>query len=133
MALVLIATDDFTVYRILAAEVEAEGHEAAWAAEGLEATQLPVTTPVALAFLDPALATFNGFEVCEMLRADPHVPHELPIFLLTDDEVNPHVRHRIGATGVFPKTHGAHEVRELLAKHLAHADLLDQVRAAISA
>jgi len=88
--------------------------------------------PVDLALLDTRLATFSGFEVCEMLRADPGVPHELPIFLLSDDEVNPHVRLHIGATGVFPKTHGAHELQELLSSHLMHADRLEAHRQALS-
>ena len=132
MALVLIATDDFTLYRILAAECEGEGHEARWAAEGFEASQMALNDGVDLALLDTRLATYNGFELCEMLRADPQIPHELPIFLLTDDEVNPRLVQRIQATDVFPKTHGAHEIRELLSRYLIDADLLERQREALA-
>lgn len=131
MACVLIATEDFQAYRVLGAECEAEGHEAVWAVDGMDALEQTLGRGPDLVLLDPRLATFSGYELCEILRADPKVPGGLPIFLLTDDEVNPHVLMRIQASGVFPKTHGAHEVREFLSGQLTHADRLARMREAL--
>lgn len=132
MAQVLIATEDAALYYVLSAECEGEGHTALWAAQGHEAYQMALTEAPDLVFLDVALAYFNGYELCEMLRADPHVPGGLPIFLLADDYLNPQVLSRIRATGMFSKTHSAHEIRELLAEHLQHVDRLERERAVLA-
>lgn len=128
MARVLIATEDATLQAVLAAECAGEGHDTLWALNGQEALELGTGSGPDLVFLDPVLAVFSGVEACGMLREDPEVPGGLPIFLLTDDDVNPHTLARCGATGVFPKTHAAAELRELLADQLQHADRLARER-----
>ena len=124
MATILIATDDAALYTILSAECAGEGHETIWAANGHEALELALAHGPDLVCLDLPLAIFTGVEACTMLREDPTVPASLPIYLLTDDEVSPHVVQRCGATGIFPKTHAAADVRELLAEELQHVDRL---------
>lgn len=131
MPSILIATEDAALYEVFAAECMGEGHSVAWAVDGYEAQHSALTSGPDLVLLDPQLRIFNGFEACEALRADPQVPSRLPIFLLSDDEVNPHLLLRIRATGVFPKTHAAHELRELLSAQLMHHDRLEREREAL--
>jgi len=118
MATVLIATMDSLVYDALSAEVSGEGHAVLWATDGKEACDQVLAQHVDFVFLVESLPVFGGFEVVEILRADPDVPAELPIFLLADERVEPHRFERSGFTGQFPKTHGYFELRELLAAHI---------------
>jgi len=115
MARVLLATNDSTLIDILDAEMSGEGHDVLWATDGQAAYARAVAEMPNLVLADVALPVFNGFELCAMLTADPDVPARLPIHLLSDDAVEPHLRERVGAAGVFPKSHQAHQLRELLA------------------
>lgn len=131
MAHILIATEDATLHQVLASECAGEGHSSTWAADGYEASETALREDIDLALLDMKLAIYTGLELCEMLREDPAIPKSLPIFLVSDDDITPHVLLRARATGVFPKTHGAHDVRELLARHLEHADRIAAEREAL--
>jgi CheY-like chemotaxis protein len=64
--------------------------------------------------LDVNLPVHTGLELAALLRADPDLPRGLPVFLLTDDAVEPHTLERNGVTDVFPKTHDAAMLRELV-------------------
>ena len=116
MAEILIGTMDSQVFDSLSREIMGEGHEVRWASDGKEACEL--TQGVELVFLDAALPIFNGYEVAAILRGDPEVPRELPIFLLADEAVEPHQFERSGFTGQFRKSHSYCDVRELLSTHL---------------
>jgi len=130
MAHILIATEDAHVHRILSAECEGEGHTTEWAVHGEEARQATLDHGPDLVFTDLNLSVFNGFELSEILRADPQIPAGLPVILMTDDEVNPRQVLRCGITEVFPTTHGVHELRELLAGALLHSERVAADRAA---
>jgi CheY-like chemotaxis protein len=131
MARILIATEDAALYAVLSAECGGEGHETLWAASGFEALQMTQSEGPDLVFLDLPLAVFTGTEVCSMLREDPTVPKSLPVYLVTDDDLNPHLILRCGATGIFPKTHAANELRELLSVKLLYSDRLALERDAL--
>ena len=118
MASILIATDDSALYEILAAEIGAEGHEAHWAIDGHEACEMVPGTDPSLIMLDAGLAIYNAFETCALLRSDPEVPAQLPILILSDDDVDPHKLEKVRATALFPKTHPAHDLRDALVKYL---------------
>lgn len=111
---VLIATEDSGLYAVLSAEIEALGFEVHWATDGHDALEIALGESPCVVFTDVTLAVFNGMELCEHLRADPLVPRELPIYLLSDDALEPHALERVGVTGVFPKTHGGDALRELV-------------------
>lgn len=121
MATVILATMDTQVHDTLSPEIAGEGHTVVWARDGQEACDGTLSEEPALIFVERALPIFDGFEVAEILRADPDVPRELPIILLSDEPVDPHQFARSGFTEQFPKSHGYFEVRELLAAHI-HAD-----------
>ena len=116
MATVLIATEDSTAFSILSAEIEGEGHRALWASDGQEAVDMALERKPSLVLLDGSLPIFSGFEVVEMLRADPDIPRGLPVLLLADETIDPHRFEQAGFTERFPKTHDHHVMREVLSR-----------------
>lgn len=116
MAIIVIASLDGEAVTTLSNELEAEGHKVRWAGDGQEACEMAVGA--ALVFLERELPVFSGFEVAAILRGDPDIPRDLPILLLDDDAVDPHVFDHSGFTGQFRKSHSYHEVRELVSVHL---------------
>jgi len=119
MALILVATPDTRLAEILRAEVEGLGHESLWAVDGHEAVEAVEREPIALALLDSTLSIFDASEVCQMLRGNPDVPAALPLLLLTDEAVSPRQVAAVQASGVFPKTHGAPDLREVISRYLS--------------
>lgn len=111
---VLIATEDSGAYAVLSAEVEALGFEPLWATDGHDAYELALAEEPCVVFADNVLSVFTGLELTARLREDPEIPRELPIYLLSDDALEPHVLERSGLTGVFPKTHSGDRLRELI-------------------
>lgn len=117
MSKVLLASSDGETASILSAEIEAEGYEVEWVTDGLDAYEFVLSAAPSVLLLDRQLEIFSGLELCGRLREDPDAPKALPVYLLTDEPVDPHVLERAGATGVFPKTHPAGQLRDLLARH----------------
>jgi len=118
MANILLATGDTRLYDVLSAEIMAEGHTIIWVADGQQAYEQTLTGDPGLVLLDLNLPVFNALELCGMLRGDPGVPPALPVFLLTDEDIEVHRLEKSRATGLFPKTHGVHELRDLLAAQI---------------
>lgn len=114
MAVVLIATSDSALAITLSAEIEALGHEPLWEADGHAAHMAALESQPKVVFMDTTLPVHTGLELAALLRADPDLPRELPLLLLTDDAVDPHTLERNGITAVFPKTHEAAALREIL-------------------
>lgn len=118
MARLLVATSDTVLGEQLTAEAEAAGHACQWCVDGVDAVDAIGAETVDAVFLDINLAVFSGLEVAERVRADPNVPKELAVFLLSDDDVDPRVLERHGVTALFPKTHQSWQVVELLTRTL---------------
>lgn len=118
MPSVLVATMDANAQAILAAELEGEGYTVAWATDGQEAIELALSQQPLLILLDPALPVFNGMETAMMLRTEPELADWTSIYLLTNEDIDPHTIDKCRANGVFAKTHQHHQVRELLAEVL---------------
>jgi CheY-like chemotaxis protein len=114
MASVLIATDDAALAHILWSEIEGMGFEALWEVAGHTAFDTAIAHQPSVVLLDVNLPVHTGLELAALLRADPDLPRGLPVFLLTDDAVEPHTLERNGVTDVFPKTHDAAMLRELV-------------------
>lgn len=118
MATILIATGDTAVFDILASEISAERHRVVWAVDGQEVYETVLSDCPDLVILDMPLPVFNAFETCRILRADPAVPPELPIFLLSDDELSGREREKTRLTGQIFKIHSVFEIRDLLVRHI---------------
>lgn len=121
MATILLATEDNRCADVFAAELESAGHRVISAITGQEAYERTTADAPELVFVDTNLAIFNGFETCRILRADPAVTPQLPIYLLTETPVDPRLVEKAGLTGCFPKAHDTCVVRDLLAAHALYA------------
>lgn len=120
MACIIIATEDTACFEVFAGELGGDGHEVHWAISGHEAVELVSGDPPDLLLLDTALSVFDAYETCQMLRGDPDIPVRLPIVLLSDNEESKIRLEHAGFTEVFPRTHGADALRELVGKHAAY-------------
>jgi DNA-binding response OmpR family regulator len=114
MANIILATPDTLIYDVFSAEIAAAGHQVYWASNGQEAYELALAHAADAVLLDAQLPVFNAFETCEMLRDDPDIPAQLPILLLTDEDIDPHKLERAHLTMAFPKTHLAQALNETL-------------------
>lgn len=114
MPVVLIATSDSALANIFSAELEALGHEPLWEADGHAAHRAALESQPDLVLLDVTLPVHTGLELAALLRKEPDLPAHLPVLLLTDDAIEPHALEKAGVTQVFPKTHEASALRELL-------------------
>ncbi len=118
MAHMLIATDNVGLYQVFAAELEGDRHEVHWAVNGKEAFDMLVESMPDLAFLDVHLPLFSGLGLSKLIRAEPAIPPEFPIVLLSDDPIDPHVVEKTRVSAVFPKQHLAQDLRELICRLL---------------
>lgn len=118
MATVLLATADTGLYDILNGEIAGQGHDLVWAVDGKEAYDVTLERAPDLVLLDVSLPIFNAFETCGLIRSDPEAPRDVPVILLSDDALNPRHVEKAAATDLFPKTHSAQELSDLLVKHL---------------
>jgi len=119
MASILLATSDADLQSVIEAEITSLGYDVVWATDGLGAYDEALSLAPMLVLLDRHLEIFDGLEVCLRLREDPEVADHLPIFLLTDEDIDPRMLERAGVTSVFPKTHSASEIADLLAQYAA--------------
>lgn len=118
MATILLATGDTGLYDVFSAEIGGEGHSVLWAVTGKEAYDLALVEKPDMVFLDVYLAVFDGLETCSLMRSDPELPANLPIVLLSDDEISAKQVGKARVTACFPKTHQVHELRDLLVRCL---------------
>jgi len=114
MPAVLVATDDATLGNALSCEIEGLGFEALWEVDGHSAHESAVDKLPQAVMLDANLTVHTGLELATLLRAEPDLPRELHIVLLTDDAIDPHTLERAGITCTFPKSHDGAALRELL-------------------
>jgi len=114
MALVLVATDDAALGNALTCEIEALGLDALWEVDGHSAHVATLDRLPDVLLLDANLTIHTGLELATLLRAEPDLPRETHIYLLSDDAVEIHTLENAGVTGVFPKAHDGAALRELL-------------------
>ncbi len=113
--LVIIGTENYGLYALLAAEVESAGYAAHWVADGLELLDAAERLSPKVLLLAENLPVLGAAECCMRMRQTPDIPRDLPVFFVTDNEVNPVLRDKAGFTGVFPATHASWELHDLLA------------------
>jgi CheY-like chemotaxis protein len=114
MALVLVATDDAALGHALSCEIEGLGFDSLWEVDGHSAHLAAVERLPEVILLDANLTVHTGLELSGLLRAEPDLPRETRIVLLSDDAVDPHTLEHAGVNTVFPKAHDGAALRELL-------------------
>ncbi|HUW62930.1 MAG TPA: response regulator [Candidatus Bathyarchaeia archaeon] len=121
MAKVLIAGEPGDPLDVLEAELSGQGIEVVVAVTGQEAYEAALHEKPDAVFLTARMPVFDGLTTCRMLRDDPDVPKDLPVFLATSLDVDSKAVERAGVTEVVSTRHEAYELRELLARHLGKA------------
>lgn len=120
MSTILYAGCDDAARLEIAALAEGFGHTIVHAQTGQEAYEVVLETAPDLAILDANLAVYSGFDLCLMLRGDPEVSQELPIFIRSTEEVSSKRLDECEATGCLKAGMSSHEVQELFVGNLAY-------------
>jgi DNA-binding response OmpR family regulator len=82
MARILIIDDDIVCREMLKALLKKSRHEVFEATRGLDGIKIAGTTPADLIFLDVRIPEMDGFQVCKLLKSNPHTQH-IPVIMLT--------------------------------------------------
>ncbi len=103
-ATVLVAEDAMIPRLALARGVEHEGHRVVQAADGREALDVLRREHVDMVLLDLVMPELDGFEVLEVLRADPEL-RDIPVLVISATEATDDVARAIamGAIDCLPK------------------------------
>jgi len=121
MTRVLIAGEPGNTLDVLEAELLGQGIEVVVAVTGQEAYESALREKPNAVFLAARMPVFDGLTTCRMLRDDPDVPPDLPVFVLSENAVDVKSLERAEVTEVVHPRHEASELRELLARHLGKA------------
>jgi CheY-like chemotaxis protein len=121
MARILIAGEPGELLTVLEAELEGQGHDVTVAASGQEAYELALEEKPDAVILTAQMPVFDGLTTCRMLRDDPDVPSDLPVFLVSGTDVDVKAVERAGVTKLVGARHEDAELRELLARHLGES------------
>ena len=110
-ALILLVEDEPTLARAVRFNLEREGYQVLWAADGTAALKLFQRDKVGLVLLDIMLPGLNGLDVCRAIRRESAVP----IMMLTakTTETDKVVGLELGADDYLTKPFG---MRELIAR-----------------
>jgi len=118
MARILVADDDFQSRELIAAVLQADGHQVQCVDNGQEALEAVNAHVPDMAFLDVLMPVFDGYETCRRMRADPAIPADLPIIFLTALDQDARKLEGAGGTAFLSKSHVVADLRDLLAKYL---------------
>jgi len=116
-ARILVADDDPSVLNAVGSVLSHDGYEIETVVDGAEALRSVLEEPPALIVLDVKMPRLNGWEVCAIVRRQPHT-REIPILFLTG---RVEVRDQITAMQVGGSDH--------LRKPFDAEELLNKVRA----
>jgi CheY-like chemotaxis protein len=113
---ILIADDDPDIIQGLQFLLEKRGHQVMVADNGDSALAQAAALQPEVIFLDVNMPVKSGFQVCEILRAQPHY-RDLPIYLLTGQDLDlSHEAGRVtGATDYILKPFALSRLLELIA------------------
>ncbi|MCX5769412.1 MAG: response regulator [Candidatus Hydrogenedentes bacterium] len=121
MAKVLIAGEPGNPIEVLEAELAGQGFQVVVAVTGQEAYESVLHEKPDAVILAARMPVFDGLTTCRMLRDDPDIPPELPVFLMSENAVHAKSIERAEVTEVINPRHEASELRELLTRHLGKA------------
>lgn len=114
MPTILIATDDASLGANLSAEIEGMGYDARWETDGYAALEAAMEQTPHAVLADANLSIHTGIELAGLLRAEPALPKEMQVILLSDDAFEPHALERAGVSKVFSKSGDGAALRELI-------------------
>ena len=106
---------------VLEGELFGQGHDVTVAVTGQDAYESALQEKPDAVMLVAPMPVIDALAVSRMLRDDPDVPNDLPVFLVTGLEIDSKAVERAGVTEVVGTRHEAVELRELLARHLGKA------------
>jgi CheY-like chemotaxis protein len=102
---ILVCEDQDSIRRMIEALVQARGYEVTAVASGAKAIDVACTNPPDIVLLDLMLpGQYDGFEVCQRLRAEPGTK-EVPVVIISalDDDESRRKATRAGATAYYTK------------------------------
>ncbi|MFH1379425.1 MAG: response regulator [bacterium] len=79
---ILLAEDEIEIAENIIARLEVEGYTVIYAEDGKKAVDAAVNVKPHVILLDAMLPRIDGFEVCKILKKNPHTNH-IPILFLT--------------------------------------------------
>lgn len=88
MGVILIASNDIEQVARIAGTVESLGHTPLPLHSTENVIEDVLLNGVAMVLLSENLVPYSGWETCELLRADPTIPPDLPILLLLEGRGN---------------------------------------------
>ncbi|MEZ5401015.1 MAG: response regulator [Bryobacteraceae bacterium] len=118
--LILAVDDSPLVRRVVTAILERNGYRAVTATDGIQAlARLNEATPSVI-LLDIEMPRMDGFQLCKVLRKNPHLK-DIPVLLLTGSTTIQHrMRARLaGATDFLEKPLDEADLLAALDKHMA--------------
>ena len=116
----LLVEDDDSIGRLITQYLEQHGWRVLWLRSGEEAVAELGRSPIRLVVLDVGLPGIDGFEVCQLMRAESNVP----ILMLTarDEEVDRVVGFELGADDYVPKPFSPRELEARIKAILRRAE-----------
>jgi CheY-like chemotaxis protein len=91
VARVMVVDDDHVIRELLQVNLEMEGHEVAAAFDGQDALEKVMSLAPDLILLDVMMPNVNGWQVAEVLKADPRT-RPIPIVFLSARAMEADVR-----------------------------------------
>ena len=118
MTKVVLAGEDPECMDSVRATIESMGHEVFFVESAVDVVEEVLEQEAALAVLDESMATFDGYEVAQMLREEPNVPDVFSVLLLVSEDTDGRKLERAGVSECFVKGHNSAELSDLLVKML---------------
>jgi len=121
---ILIIEDERALAEVLTYNLDKEGFEVSWAADGQDGVRKAQAAPPDMIVLDLMLPVIEGYEVCRMLRSDPKT-QSIRILMLTarSEEVDEIVGFNMGADDYVTKPFKIkpliHRIKALLRRNAA--------------
>lgn len=129
---ILIIEDERALADVLTYNLDKEGFEVSWAADGQEGVRKAQATLPDIIVLDLMLPIIEGFEVCRILRSDPKTQN-IRILMLTarSEEVDEIVGFNMGADDYVTKPFKikplVHRIKALLRRNAANEQPRDVI------
>jgi DNA-binding response OmpR family regulator len=102
---ILVVEDQDSIRRMIEALVQARGHQVTAVSSGAKAIDVALTETPDIVLLDLNLpGQYDGFDVCQRLRADP-TTHGVPVVIISamDDDESRARATAAGATAYYTK------------------------------
>jgi len=104
MAKILIVDDDFLITGLMQSLVTMEKHEAIIVNDSSEAMEVALSTEPDLITLDLMMPHLSGYDICQLLRAEPKFK-QTPIIIISakEDTQSKEMAFKLGATEYITK------------------------------